>query len=65
VTWQDGGWRVRSWAEVWEGGWTPVDVSAGARSGDRVRLGLGADARYLDLAIRAGRLRLEFGKGPS
>jgi len=64
VTWQAGAWRVRPWAELWEDGWTPVDVGAGARSGDRVRLGIGADARYLDLAIRAGRLRLEFGRGP-
>ena len=65
VTWLDGAWRLRPWAEVWEVGWTPVDVGAGARPGDRVRLGIGADARYLDLAVRAGRLRLEFGKGPS
>jgi len=64
VTWQDGAWRLRPWAEVWEGGWTPVDVGAGVRPGDRVRLGIGADARYLDLAMRAGRLRLEFGRGP-
>jgi hypothetical protein len=63
VVWQAGAWRVRPWAEIWNDGWIPVDVGAGTRPGDRVRLGIGADARFLDLAIRAGRLRFEFGKG--
>lgn len=63
VTWQDGAWRVRPWAEVWMSGWTPADAGLGTRPGDRVRLGIGADARFLDLAIRAGRLRLELGRG--
>jgi hypothetical protein len=63
VVWQAGAWRVRPWAEIWNDGWIPVDVGAGVRPGDRVRLGIGADARFLDLATRAGRLRFEFGKG--
>jgi hypothetical protein len=63
VVWQAGAWRVRPWAEIWDHGWAPVDVGVGARPGDRIRLGIGADARFLDLAIHAGRLRFEFGKG--
>jgi transglutaminase-like putative cysteine protease len=58
-----GAWQLRTWAEVWVDGWTPVEAGGGARPGDRVRLGMGRGVGLADLAIRTGRLRLEFARG--
>jgi transglutaminase-like putative cysteine protease len=56
-----GRWQLRTWAEVWTGTWLPLDPAAGPRGTDagRIRLATGGVGRLLDLAIRAGRLRLE------
>ncbi len=56
-----GRWQSRAWGEVWTGTWTPVDPalpSASPRAA-RVRLSVGGAPRLLDLALRAGRLRLD------
>jgi transglutaminase-like putative cysteine protease len=57
----DGRWQVRSWTEVWTETWQPFDPSAGERRSDagRIRLATGGVGRFLGLATRAGRLRLE------
>lgn len=54
-----GRWELRPWAEAWTGRWHPLDptLAAGAPVA-RVRLATGGEARFLDLALRAGRLRL-------
>ncbi len=47
------------WAEAWTGTWRPLDPTL--TPGDpvaRLRLATGGEARFLDLALRAGRLRL-------
>jgi hypothetical protein len=57
-----GRWQLRPWAEVWAGGgWMPLDPATGKRGIDagRVRLATGGMDRMLELAIRAGRLRLD------
>ncbi|HTS89063.1 MAG TPA: transglutaminase-like domain-containing protein [Gemmatimonadales bacterium] len=56
----DDRWQLRSWAECWIGGWTPVDPAGSGpfASAGRVRLAIGGQPRMLDLALRAGRLRL-------
>lgn len=54
-----GRWELRPWAEAWTGTWRPLDPTLAA--GDpvaRLRLATGGEARFLDLALRAGRLRL-------
>jgi len=60
VRWQ-GRWELHPWAEVWTDDWYPVDPATADRGPDlgRIRLATGGGARLLDLAIRAGRLRLE------
>jgi hypothetical protein len=53
-----GRWQLRTWAEAWTGTWRPLDPTLAA--GDpvaRLRLATGGEARLLDLALRAGRLR--------
>jgi Transglutaminase-like superfamily len=54
-------WQLRPWAEFRAGGWTPMDpAAAGPEAGlSRVRLATSGRPRLLDLALRAGRLRLE------
>jgi len=55
-----GRWQLRPWVEAWTGTWLPLDpAQAGAITGARVRLGTSGEARLLDLALAAGRLRLE------
>ncbi len=53
-------WQLATWAEIHAGVWVPVDPgSPGATTGtNRVRLAIGGEGRLLDLALRAGRLRL-------
>jgi hypothetical protein len=54
-------WQLRSWAEVWSGSWWPYDPALASRATDagRVRLGIYGAGRLIDLALRAGRLRLD------
>ena len=56
-----GRWQLRTWSEVWTGTWLPLDPSDGPRGTDagRVRLSTGGAGRMMDLALHAGRLRLE------
>jgi transglutaminase-like putative cysteine protease len=56
-----GRWLPREWAEVWTGTWTPIDpeLTRTAPRAGRVRLLTGGSSRLLDLALRAGRLRLD------
>jgi hypothetical protein len=56
-----GRWQLRSWAEFRAGAWTPMDpATLGPNAGlGRVRLATSGQPRLLDLALRAGRLRLE------
>lgn len=55
-----GRWELRPWAEIETDRWTPADPggAAGAQVANRIRLSTGGEARLLDLALRAGRLRL-------
>jgi transglutaminase-like putative cysteine protease len=57
----NGRWQLREWAEIWTGTWTPADPGLASTSplANRIRLITGGDARQLDLALRAGRLRLD------
>jgi transglutaminase-like putative cysteine protease len=57
----DRGWQLRTWAEIRTGTWTPADPALSAREAPagRIRLATGGRPRLLDLALRAGRLRLE------
>jgi transglutaminase-like putative cysteine protease len=56
----DSHWQLRPWAEVRTGVWTPADPAAATpASAARIRLSTGGQPRLLDLALRAGRLRLE------
>jgi hypothetical protein len=56
----DSHWQLRPWAEFRSGVWTPADPAAAApASAARIRLSTGGQPRLLDLALRAGRLRLE------
>lgn len=57
----NGKWQLRNWTEVWTGHWAPYDPSVPDRGGDagRVRLGIHAAGRLMDLALHAGRVRLE------
>lgn len=56
-----GSWEVRPWAEIRAGTWFPADPEVAGTEGlaSRVRLATGGEARLLDLALEAGRLRLE------
>jgi hypothetical protein len=56
-----GRWQLRTWSEVWTGTWLPLDPADGPRGTDagRVRLSTGGTGRMMDLAMHAGRLRLE------
>jgi len=56
-----GRWQLRSWVEVWADRWLPFDPAIGARGVDagRVRLATSGVGRLMDLALRAGRLRLD------
>ncbi len=54
-----GGWQLRPWVEAWTGHWRPLDPTVSAvHPGARLRLGTG-EARLLNLALSAGRLRFE------
>jgi hypothetical protein len=57
----DGRWQMRPWAEYRNEGWTPLDPDAPGPKAmvGRVRLATGGRPRLLDLALRAGRLRLD------
>ncbi len=57
----DGRWLPHEWAEIWTGVWTPIDpeLARTAPRAARVRLLAGGSGRLLDLALRAGRLRLD------
>jgi transglutaminase-like putative cysteine protease len=56
-----GRWELRPWAEIRAGTWLPADPGLAGMEGlpSRVRLATGGEARLLDLALEAGRLRLE------
>ena len=56
-----GRWELRPWAEIRAGTWSPADPEMAGTGGlaGRVRLATGGEARLLDLALEAGRLRLE------
>jgi Transglutaminase-like superfamily len=56
-----GRWELRSWAEIWANRWVPFDPALEARGIDagRVRLATSGSARLMDLALHAGRLRLD------
>jgi Transglutaminase-like superfamily len=57
----DGRWELRPWAEIRTDRWVPVDPATPPSAGlaDRIRVSVGGEARLLDLALRAGRLRLD------
>jgi transglutaminase-like putative cysteine protease len=54
-------WELRPWAEIRAGAWLPADpdVAGTGALAARVRLATGGEARFLDLALEAGRLRFE------
>lgn len=54
-------WRLRPWVEYRSPGWTPLDPAALGKDDlvSRVRLATGGRPRLMDLALRAGRLRME------
>lgn len=53
-------WELRSWAEIWTDQWTPFDPTIGrGQDAGRVRLATGGVGRLIDLAVRAGRIRLD------
>jgi transglutaminase-like putative cysteine protease len=56
-----GHWELRPWAEIRAATWLPADPGLAGMEGlaSRVRLATGGEARLLDLALEAGRLRLE------
>jgi len=55
-----GQWQLRPWVEAWTGHWGPLDPAVPAASpGLRLRLGTSGEARLLDLALAAGRLRFD------
>ena len=59
-------WRLHSWVETWVDGWTTLDPADpdDAVPRARVRQGPGGRARFLDLALLAGQLRLDLIPGP-
>jgi transglutaminase-like putative cysteine protease len=59
-------WRLHSWVEVWADGWMTLDPAQQdeAVPPARVRLATGGRARFLDLALLAGQLRLDLIPGP-
>ena len=53
------GWELRGWAEVHLTDWVPLDPNQPAPlAADRIRLATGGQARLIELALRAGELRL-------
>jgi transglutaminase-like putative cysteine protease len=53
------GWELRGWAEVHLNDWVPLDPNRPPPlEADRVRLAIGGQPRMLELALRAGQLRL-------
>jgi transglutaminase-like putative cysteine protease len=56
-----GRWQLRTWAEIWADHWIPFDPAVGPRGQDagRVRLATSGAGRFMDLALLAGRMRLE------
>lgn len=56
-----GRWQLRSWTEIWANRWVPFDPAVEARGIDagRVRLATSGGGRLMDLALHAGRLRLD------
>lgn len=56
-----GRWQLRPWAEYRNQGWTPLDPALSGKDAlvGRVRLAIGGRPRLIDLALRAGRLRME------
>ncbi len=59
-------WRLQPWVETWADGWTTLDPADAdpAIAPARVRLATGGRARFLDLALLAGQLRLDLIPGP-
>ena len=59
-------WRLHSWVELWADGWTTLDPAQkdDAVQPARIRLATGGRARFLDLALLAGQLRLDLIPGP-
>jgi hypothetical protein len=59
-------WRLHSWVETWTDGWMTLDPGEqdDAVPRARVRLATGGRARFLDLALLAGQLRLDLIPGP-
>lgn len=56
----EGKWELRSWAEIWSDNWLPFDPTVGrGQDAGRVRLATGGAGRLMDLALRAGRVRLD------
>lgn len=55
----DGKWQLRSWAELWTDRWIPYDPTVNRPDAGRVRLATGLSGRFMDLALRAGRIRLD------
>ncbi|MEO8636377.1 MAG: transglutaminase-like domain-containing protein [Gemmatimonadales bacterium] len=63
---EQGRWRLHPWVEVWADGWNTLDPADAddATPRARVRLATGGRARFLDLAMLAGQLRLDLIPGP-
>ncbi|MDZ4865116.1 MAG: transglutaminase-like domain-containing protein [Gemmatimonadota bacterium] len=59
-------WRLHPWVEVWTDGWTTLDPAQqdDAIPPARIRLATGGRARFMDLALLAGQLRLDLIPGP-
>ncbi len=59
-------WRLHPWVEVWTDGWTTLDPAQkdDGSAPARIRLATGGRARFMDLALLAGQLRLDLIPGP-